>query len=523
MSTDKSLHPDSHSAIIRSSSVIAAGTLASRILGFIRDVILARILGTGVRADAFFVAFKIPNLLRDLVGEGATNSAVVPVFSEYLIKKERQEFWNFVSVIFAMGLITLSALTILGMIFAPLIVKVIAPGFAVETGKMELTIRLTRIMFPYLILIGVTAYSMAVLYSFKMFTVPAFSPCLLNLAMIVSALASPFLGVDPVYALAVGTLVGGALQLFVQQRALAKTGMKFRWPKTFRHPGAEQVGRLFLPRLFGSGIYQITVLVDTFCASLAHIVGPGGVSALYYSNRIIQFPMGIFSLSMASAALPTMSTLFSTNDLGRLKKTIVFSLENNFFIMFPTGILTIILAEPIVRILFQRGEFDAYSTVITSGTLLFYGFGLFSFGGVKMLVAVFYALQDTKTPVKVAALCLFINVVLDFVLIWPMKVMGIAMAGAVAATVNFLILFYLLDKRLGGFNAEFRNFIAKVLFATTLTGVAVWEAWAFWHFPSELVKFAVVGSGGIVFYQGLCGVLGVEQARKILNWVFRRG
>ena len=388
---------DSHHSIIKSGSIIAVGTLSSRILGFIRDIILARILGTGWKADAFFVATKIPNLFRDLVGEGATNSSVVPVLSEYKLKKSPQEFWEFVNVILVMAMIVLSVITVLGMIFVDPIVRLIAPGFIATPEKFELTVKLTRLVFPYLILIGLTAYSMALLYTFKSFTAPAYSPCLLNVAMIIGAPISVKFLDEPVYGLAISVVVGGVLQLFAQQSALIKTGMRFKPPHTLKHAGALQVGRLFVPRLFGAGVYQASVLLDTFCASLAFIVGPGGVSAIYYANRIIQLPMGVFSVALASAALPTMSDLASNNHTEKFKKAVVFSLENIFFVMFPTSIITMLLAVPIIRVLFQRGQFDEYSTAITGGALMCYCLGLFSFGAIKIMVT---ALTAEVIPIR---------------------------------------------------------------------------------------------------------------------------
>lgn len=511
---------DSHHSIIKSGSIIAGGTLSSRILGFIRDIILARILGTGLKADAFFVATKIPNLFRDLVGEGATNSSVVPVLSEYRVKKTPEEFWNFVSVILVMAMVALSVITLLGMIFVDPIVRLIAPGFIATPEKFELTVKLTRLVFPYLILIGLTAYSMAILYTFKSFRAPAYSPCLLNIAMIIGALISVKFMEEPVYGLAISVIAGGVLQLLAQQAALLKTGIRFKWPRTFKHAGALQVGKLFVPRLFGAGVYQASVLLDTFCASLASIVGPGGVSAIYYANRIIQLPMGVFGVALASAALPTLSDMVSNNDTEKFKKAVVFSLENIFFIMFPTSIIIMLLGMPVIRVLFERGEFDEYSTAITGGALMCYSLGLFSFGAIKIMVAAFHAMQDTRTPVKVAALCLMINAALNFLLMIPFKVSGIALASSTAATIDFLILFHLLDKRLGGLNSGLRLFIGKVLFATLVTGLGVYLGWTFVPMP-EALKLFVVGTAGFMIYGLLCVWLKVEPAQKLSEWMFR--
>ncbi len=506
-------------AIIKSTSVLSLGTLSSRILGFLRDIILAKLLGTGIKADAFFVAFKIPNLFRDFVGEGATNAAVVPVFSEYYAKKDKEDFWNFVSVVLSLAFIVLSVITLLGIVFAPLIVRMIAPGFMADPEKLLLTIQLTKWMFPYLIFIGLTAYSMGILYTFRSFAVPAFSPCLLNIAIIISAFISSRTMVEPVFGLAVGVLVGGLLQLMIQLVPLKKLGMRYRKPKTLRHPGAKKIGRLLLPRMFGSGVYQLTVLIDTFCASLSFVVGQGGISAIYYANRLIQFPMGVFGVALANVVLPTLSDFAHKKDMDSMKKTIVFSLENIFFVMCPFIVIFALLSTPIIRVLFQRGEFNAYSTDITSWALTFYGLGLFSFGGIKILVTAFHALQDTKTPVKVAIFCLVVNAVLNFVLMGPLKIGGIALASAIAGTVDFLILFYFLEKKLGKFNGQLKMYFLKVILAAALTGVGMFTFWRYCFISNEIIKLCFAIISGFLFYGYVCYVFKVMQAQKVWKWL----
>ena len=506
---------DSHRSILKSTSVLSFGTFSSRILGFIRDIILARLLGTGLRADAFFVALKIPNLFRSFVGEGATNAAVVPVFSEYQVRQEKAEFWRFVSVMLILALIVLSIITLVGIVAAPLIVRLIAPGFMADPEKLALTIRLTKIMFPYLVLIGLAAYSMAVLYSLRLFAAPAFSPCLFNLALIGGALISARWMPEPVFGLAWAVLIGGLLQLAVQGVALKRQGMQWYLPATLRHPGAMRIGRLLVPRLLGAGVYQLTVFIDTFCASLAAIVGAGGISAIYYANRIIQFPMGLFSIALASAVLPTLSGLIAVEDMDRFKNMLAFSLKNISYVIFPTSVLTILLATPVIRILFERGAFDAYSTGITSSALLFYALGLFSFSGIKILVSAFYALQDTKTPVKVAAVCLGINTVLNFILMFPMGIGGIALASSIAASTDFVILFVLLEKRIGPLAAGFRAYAFNLLIASFVMAGAVFACWKYMPALHEILRVVIVTGVGFVVYGLVTGLLGVEQSRQI--------
>lgn len=486
-------------------------------------MLVAKLLGTGFKADAFFVASKIPNLFRDLVGEGAMNAAIVPVLAEYKEKEDTKAFWEFANTLLALALIVLSVITILGIIAAPVIVRLMAPGFIADPEKLDLTIKLTKFMFPYLIFIGLTAYSMGILFTFRSFAVPAFSPCLLNVAMIAAALIYSRTMQDPVLGLAVGVLIGGVLQLAAQWIPLVKKGMRWSKPKTLRHPGAIKIGKLLIPRMLGSGVYQISVLIDTFCASLSSIVGQGGISAIYYANRIIQCPMGIFSVALASAVLPTLSGHFHRNEVDSLKRTIIFSLENIFFVMCPTIVALILLAEPIIRVFFQRGEFGLYSTMITSSALSYYALGLFSFGGIKILVSAFYAIQDTKTPALVAAGCLLVNTALNFILMFPLKVGGIALASSIAGTVDFLVLFYILDKRLGGFDADLFRYFFKVFTAAVISGIIMFWMGKNLNFMPEAVKLAVIGLLWIGLYEFVCLALHVPQARKIWDWIQRKG
>jgi len=506
---------DSPLSIIKSTSILSIGTLSSRILGFIRDITLAKFFGTTYIADAFFTALRIPNLFRDMVGEGAVNAAIVPVFSEYKEREKKEQFWNFISIVFSLGLIALSIVTILGILFAPVIVRVIVPGFMAEPGKLLLTIKLTKIMFPYLIFIGLTAYCIGILHTFRSFIVPAFSPCLFNIAIIISAVISSRTMDEPILGVAIGVLIGGILQLLVQIRPLIKTGIHLKRPKSFNHPGAKKIGRLLIPRIIGSGVYQLTILIDIFCASMSSIVGSGGISAIYFANRIVNFPMGIFSVALSSALLPTLSGFAIKNDTHSIKKTLAFSLENIFYVMCPSMVFLILLATPIIQVLFQRGEFGYQSTTITASALTFYAMGLFSFGGIKILVTAFHALQDTKTPVKVAAFCLVINAALNFILMVPLKIGGIALASAIAGTIDFLILFFVIEKRLGGLNSGLFNYFLKVTFAAVITGFIEYAAWQNFAINAQALKLFLVGGGGFLIFGVITYIFGVEQSKNI--------
>ena len=363
MSTNKS--------IAKSASVIGFATLCSRILGFARDVVIARMFGVYVYAQAFVVAFKIPNLFRDLLGEGASNAAFVPVFSEYKVKHEPREFWELANVVLNLLLVAVTAITLLGIIFSPVIVRLIAPGFIADPYKLAVTIKLTRIIFPYIILACLAAYAMGLLNSLKHFAVPAFAPALLNISIIAFAL---FFG-EGITGLAWGILVGGALQLAIQIPVLYKKGFRLRRPKTYRHPAAQTIGRLMLPRVLSSSIYQLNNFVDSIFGSLAWIVGEGGVAILYFSYRLILFPLGIFSTSLSQALLPTFSTQALEDTHDRLKETLSFGLRATFFVLIPASLGLMVLGGPIISTLFQGGKFDAYSARVTASALFFYSIG----------------------------------------------------------------------------------------------------------------------------------------------------
>ncbi|MBU3958878.1 MAG: murein biosynthesis integral membrane protein MurJ, partial [Candidatus Omnitrophica bacterium] len=313
-------------SIVRSTGIISLGTLCSRLLGFIRDIVIARLFGIYVYAQAFVVAFKIPNLFRDLVGEGATNAAFVPVFSEYTVKHTRQEFWELANVVLNLLLIVVGTITILGIIFSGTLVRLIAPGFVLDPYKLAVTIKLTRTIFPYLLLISLTAYAIGILHSLKHFSIPAFAPCLLNISIIVFALMFG----ERIKGLATGILVGGFLQLLVQIPVLYQKGFRFQFPKRFRHPAAKAIGLLMVPRLFSSAIYQLNNFLDSIFGSLASIVGEGGVAALYFAYRLILFPIGIFSNALSQAILPTLSIQALEDNYDNLKQTLSFALRVTF-------------------------------------------------------------------------------------------------------------------------------------------------------------------------------------------------
>lgn len=505
--------------------VMGIGTSLSRILGFARDILMAHFFGTGIAAQAFVVAFMIPNLLRDLVAEGAMNAAVIPTLASYL-RKGREAFWEVTLFLLNNIVVLLGAITLLGILFSPSLVSLVAPGFLSHPEQFQLTVSLTRVLFPFIFLVGLSACAMGVLNTLQHFLMPALGPALLNLCMIASFFFLVPYTKPPILGLAVGVLLGGSLQCLVQVPTLSQMGFRYRPRFSLRHPGVRQVGRLLIPRILGSAVYQLSVLVDRIFASLSHIVGEGGVAALYYSNRIVQLPFALVGVSFATAALPTLSDQAHEKDFEKFRRTLLFSLRSVFFIMVPATLGTLLLARPIVQILFERGSFDAYSTEITTQALFFYGMGLVSFSGSKILASAFFSLQDTRTPVKVAGVSLLVNILFNILLMFPMKIGGIALATALSSTFHFLCLYGLLKKRIGSFGGRaLWGACGRFGGAALLMALSIFLTLQFLSQrggPFWLPGFILVMGIGILSYFLFSLFLRVEEAHRLTQWIFRK-
>ncbi|MDD4899120.1 MAG: murein biosynthesis integral membrane protein MurJ [Candidatus Omnitrophica bacterium] len=513
-----------HKSVAKSASVIGFATLCSRILGFIRDIVIARLFGVYVYAQAFVIAFKIPNLFRDFFGEGAANAAFVPVFSEYAAKKSKEEFWELANVVLNLLLISLSVIVVLGVIFSPLIVRLIAPGFIADPEKLALTIKLNRIIFPYCLLICLAAYSMAILNSLRHFSVPAFAPCLLNISIIVFALMFG----ESIKGLSLGVLVGGFLQLLIQVPVLYKKGFRLQFFKKFRHPAAKQIGKLMMPRLLSSSIYQLNNFVDTIFGSLAAIVGEGGVAGLYFAYRLILFPLGIFSNSLSQVLLPTFSTQALEDNYEKLRLSLSFGLRATFFIILPASVGFMVLSRPLVAIIFQGGKFDAFSAMVTADVLFYYSIGLVAYAATRIIQACFFALKDTVTPTKIAVLTLVMNVGLNAVLMFPMKLSGIALATSISGTVTCLVLFSILKKRIAlHYTPEIYGAFLKIFAASLSMGAVCFVlSRKFSAFAVHgWLKFIYLGGlilAGIISYALFCFIFRVNEIKQLWGWVYNR-
>jgi len=435
--------------VTRAAGIVGVATLLSRILGYVRDMVLASFFGAGLAADAFIAAFRIPNLLRRLFGEGSLSIAFVPVFTETMVQGDRRDGVRLAVSSLKLLLICLFVVAAIGIVAAPLIIHVVAPGFADPPEKMALTIVLTRIMFPYIILIGLVALCMGILNVLGHFAAPAVAPVFLNLAMIGSVfIVSRFSNDETtrVIGLAVGVIAGGVLQLSLQLPYLVKYGIRF-WRKSgLWHPRMRQVGLLMLPTIFGAAVYQINILVGTLLASL---LPQGSVSYLYYADRLVQFPLGIFAQAAATAVLPSLSRQAASGDRTGLAETFGYAVRLVLFITIPAMVGLIVLRVPLVGLLFQRGAFSEQTTRLTSDALLYYALGLWAFAAVRIVVSTFYALQDTRTPVITATVSIGTNILLGILLMGPMQHCGLALATSLASMVNLTILVIVMRKRLG--------------------------------------------------------------------------
>lgn len=516
MSTNKS--------VLKSAGVIGIATLCSRILGFCRDIVIARLFGVQVYAQAFVVAFKIPNLFRDFVAEGATNAALVPVFSEYSVKHSKEEFWELANVVLNLLLVVVSVIVLMGMLFAPAIVRVVAPGFSNDPVKLAATIQLTRFVFPYLLLVSLAAYCMGLLNSLKSFAVSAFAPCLLNSAIIICAIIYG----EGIKGLALGVLLGGVLQLAVQFPVLYKKGFRLKLFSRFRHPAAKIIGLLMVPRVLSSSIYQLNNLVDTIFASLSFIVGDGAVAVLYFSYKLVQFPLGIFSTALSQAILPTFSIQALEEGHLRLKDTLSWGLRMVFFILIPASVGFMVLSLPIVTVLFEGGRFDAQAASLTARALFFYSIGLCAFGGSKILQSCFFALKDTVTPTKNACLALLLNIILGALLMFPLKSGGLALATSISGIISFAMLFARLKRKLRDFPAkEMVASFLKILVSSIAMGLVCYLVSTFVAIrgaglAGRIGRLLVPLCAGGASYCLFCMIFGVREFSELLSWLKAR-
>lgn len=437
--------------ITGAASIVGGATVLSRILGYIRDAAVAYVFGAGMYADAFFMAFRISNLLRRLVGEGALTSTFIPIFTEEMGERSKEATRDLVSSVFTIFAIILVVLTLLGVIFSREIVLLMSPGFATDAVKFSLTVDLTRLMFPYMIFIGLMAIAMGVLNSYRHFAAPAIAPVFFNIAIILCIFAVvPFLE-TPIYAVAIGVLLGGFLQLFIQIPYLKKFGMV---PKPRFHFRDEAIKKIFIlmgPAAFGMGVYQLNNFVILWFSS--HLA-EGSVSYLYYAGRLMELPLGVFGVAVSTAALPSLSEHVAKKDWEGFRSSLSFALRIVNFVTIPATVGLFVLSYPITEVLFMRGEFGAEASAGTAVALYYYALGLVPVSTSRILTSVFYSVKDTATPVWIAFFAFLANAVFCFILVGPMGHAGLALATSLSSAVNMVALLLVLKKRFGRFGGR---------------------------------------------------------------------
>jgi putative peptidoglycan lipid II flippase len=445
---------------------MSVATFISRLLGFVRDMITARLFGATGLADAFFAAFRIPNLFRELFAEGSMSSAFIPVLTETTVNKGEKEANKLVKITFTFIIFFVGLLSIAGVIFSPALVRIIAPGFLRDPEKFRQTVLLTRIMFPFLLMVSLAALVMGALNTRRSFFIPALSSAWFNVSVIVTILLLYTRLSNPIVSVAIGITVGGFFQFISQIPLFLRKGYRFGIDTEFSNPGLRQIGILIIPATFGMAVNQVNVVVNNIFASF---LPAGSITYLYYAMRLIQFPIGIFGVAMSMAALPSLSRHAAAGDITNLRQDFSFSIRMLFFITIPAMAGLIGLSEPIVNILFQRGKFDYHATVQTASALVFYSLGIWSIVGVKIVTSAFYSMKDTKTPFRVLIVAFTCNIIFSFILMKPLQHRGLALANTISSGINFLFLLSFLRKKIQRVDAK--RIISSLL--KTLTSAAI--------------------------------------------------
>jgi putative peptidoglycan lipid II flippase len=520
------------SRLARSAGLISIATLASRILGLVRDSVLASYFGASasMQMDAYNVAFRVPNLLRDLFAEGAMTAAFVPTFTRTIAERGRDQAWRLGnSVINTLVLITI-VLVAVGIAFSVPITALIAPEFAAIPGKLELTADLTRLMLPFLTTVAVAVAMMGMLNSLRQFFIPSLSPAMFNIATIlcVVALVPVLQAFDrpAIIAVALGTLAGGVGQIVLQWPALRRQGFRYRPVIDFKDPELRHVLRMMVPGTLGVAAVNINVLVNTY---LATGEGQGAVSWLGYAFRLMYLPIGLFGVAIATAALPDVSRHAAAADTAAIRRTVSAALRMMLMLNVPAMVGLMVLAEPIVALIYQRGAFTSADTSATAAALMFYAPGLLGYSAVKIASPTFYSLRDSRTPVIVSVLSVLANLVMNLALVRVMGFAGLALGTALAAMFNAGALLWLLRRRIGGFGGrELLLALVRISIASAIMGIVAIGAvrWlASLGGDGEIVKavqvFGAIGLA-LVALAVSARVLRIEEFNEAAARVIRR-
>ncbi len=479
------------SSVARSAGIVSLAVMASRILGLAREMVFAYFFGASksFANDAYVIAFRIPNLLRDLFAEGALSSAFVPVFSEYLVKKDEKQAFRLSSLVATTLIVVLGAFVVLGVVFAEPVVRLIAPGFQADPAKFELTVRLTRIMMPFILLVALAAQAMGVLNARDRFGIPALASSFFNIGSIVGGLAVAVLLTDPTFShpvraivekptegiigMAYGVLIGGLLQYVVQWPSLRNAGFRYRPMLSFSDPGVRRIFALMGPAVIGGAAVQVNVLINSNFAS--NIPGTGPVSWLNYAFRLMQFPIGVFGVAIATATLPAISRSAARNDEAEFKRTLASSMRLAFLLTIPSAVGLIVLGRPIIALIYERGLFGEGDTRHTAAALGFFAVGLTGYAAIKILAPAFYALGDARTPMIISLLSMLTNFLMNWWLVGVMQERGLALSTSTVALANFGLLYLIMRKRINGIEGgRTATAVAKILLASAVMGAACW-------------------------------------------------
>lgn len=498
--------------LIKSTTLVSSMTFISRILGFVRDMLVAQIFGVNAAVDAFNVAFKIPNFMRNLFAEGSFSQAFVPVLSDYKKNRTQSEVLNFISHMVAVLGSILLVVTILGVLGAPLIIKIFGPGL--DAYRFTLASEMLRVTFPYLMLISLTAFCGAILNTYGKFGVPAFTPALLNICLIATAFGITHYFAVPIEAQAWGVLLAGFVQFFFQLPFLYRIELFPKPSFNWRDEGVQRVLKLMLPALFGASVAQVSLLLNTIFASFLKV---GSVTWLYYSERLAYFPLGVFGVALLTVVLPHLSRHHAGQSKEKFIATLNWGLRCNLLIGVPASLTMLVLAGPLVVSLFAYGKFTLHDVLMTRESVIAYSVGLQSFMLVKVLSAAFYARQDTKTPVRIAVVTVLISIILNALLIFPLAHAGLALASSIGSWFNTVILLITLYKRdIFRFQSGWGKFILRLLFANGIVAMFLWFGagdilqWMSWHWPQRLLHILILGCSAILLYVAALWISGMR-------------
>jgi putative peptidoglycan lipid II flippase len=495
----------------------------SRVTGLVREIVMARLFGAGFVYDAFLLGFRIPNLTRDLFAEGALSSAFVPIFTQTLAQKERKEAAILSNLVGSALIVIVGAFCVLGVVFSPALVNLLAEGFHQVPGKFDLAVKMTRIMFPFLLLVALAAQAMGVLNACNRFAVPALASTFFNIGsvtfgLILGYLLAPWLGIQPITGMAIGVVLGGALQLLWQVPSLRAEGFGFRFSFDWSHPGLRRIITLMGPAILGNAAVQINVMVNTNFAS--RIPGNGPVSWLGYAFRFMQLPLGLFGVAIASATLPSISRSAGAGDFEEFRRTLSKSLGMVFLLTLPSSIGLIVLGTPMIGAIYQGGKFHAFDTQQTALALSCYAVGLAGYSALKVLNPAFYALHDARTPMIISLISIGVNYFTATLLLRSSSLghAGLALSTSAVAIFGAIALFIILRNRIGGiYGRSLATSVAKITAASAVMGAAVWlsshavQSWLGVGRLGRLADLAISIPFGLLVFWGACGLLRVSE------------